>query len=270
MSDYYVSWKGVVQGPFGESELKRMIVSNTISKMHLISNDKQEWTLLSKSSVYMEIAKAFAPKQIAELTPRKLRLARREKIAEETIEDSVQVPQAKAKSGHLPERLQPPPLMDSHQIQNSLTYAGFWLRVAASLIDCLVIALLGITAFCCLALLNDLKIEPNILTGVCGIIAQIAVAVSVWLYYVLMESSKKQATLGKWIFGICVATEEGGRISFARANRRYFAKILSAMPLCLGYLMVALTSKKQGLHDMLSGCVVINAGTSLTKGNRKC
>jgi len=79
-----------------------------------------------------------------------------------------------------------------------------------------------------------------------------------WLYYALMESSGRQATLGKMALGIKVVDRQGGRISFARATGRYFAKILSGLILMIGYLMAGFTSRKQALHDMVAGCLVVN------------
>jgi uncharacterized RDD family membrane protein YckC len=58
------------------------------------------------------------------------------------------------------------------------------------------------------------------------------------------------------IFGLKVTDLYGNRISFERATGRHFAKILSAMILCIGYLMVAFTERKQGLHDLLAGTLV--------------
>ncbi|WP_260927552.1 RDD family protein [Novosphingobium sp. 9] len=77
-----------------------------------------------------------------------------------------------------------------------------------------------------------------------------------WLYYALTESSSWQATLGKLAVGLVVTDEAGRRISFARGTGRYFAKVLSGLALCVGYLMVAFTQRKRGLHDILAGTLV--------------
>jgi uncharacterized RDD family membrane protein YckC len=77
-----------------------------------------------------------------------------------------------------------------------------------------------------------------------------------WLYEAFMESSSYQATLGKMIFGMKVTDLAGNRISFERATGRHFAKWLSAMILLIGYIMVGLTERKQGLHDLLAGTLV--------------
>ncbi|GFK92601.1 hypothetical protein NNJEOMEG_00426 [Fundidesulfovibrio magnetotacticus] len=79
----------------------------------------------------------------------------------------------------------------------------------------------------------------------------------VWLYYALQESSPVQATLGKRIMGLKVMDLEGRRISFGRATGRYAAKLLSGGLLLLGYAMILFTKKRQGLHDLLAGTVVV-------------
>jgi uncharacterized RDD family membrane protein YckC len=78
-----------------------------------------------------------------------------------------------------------------------------------------------------------------------------------WLYYALMESSNKQATLGKLALGIVVTDLSGGRISFGRATGRYFGKIISGLILYIGFIMAGLTEKKQALHDIMASCLVV-------------
>jgi uncharacterized RDD family membrane protein YckC len=80
-----------------------------------------------------------------------------------------------------------------------------------------------------------------------------------WLYAALLESSSHQATLGKMALGLKVTDLEGRRISFVRATGRHFAKILSGMVLFIGFIMVGFTRRKQGLHDMVAGTLVIRA-----------
>jgi uncharacterized RDD family membrane protein YckC len=74
-----------------------------------------------------------------------------------------------------------------------------------------------------------------------------------------MTSSDRQATVGKIAVGLKVTDLYGQRISFARATGRHFAKILSAMVLFIGYIMVAFTERKQGLHDILAGTLVVKS-----------
>jgi uncharacterized RDD family membrane protein YckC len=83
-----------------------------------------------------------------------------------------------------------------------------------------------------------------------------------WLYFALCESSAWQATLGKLALGIRVTDLQGHRISFPRALGRYPAKMLSGIILGIGFLMVAWTQRKQGLHDMIVGTLVLNGRAS--------
>jgi uncharacterized RDD family membrane protein YckC len=49
----------------------------------------------------------------------------------------------------------------------------------------------------------------------------------------------------------------GNRIGFGRATGRFFAKILSGMIMYIGFIMIGFTDRKQGLHDMLAGTLVM-------------
>jgi uncharacterized RDD family membrane protein YckC len=72
-----------------------------------------------------------------------------------------------------------------------------------------------------------------------------------------MESSTSQATFGKMACGLAVTDTYGNRISFGRATGRYFAKILSALTLGIGFAMVGWTRQKRGLHDFVAGTLVV-------------
>ncbi|HET6454033.1 MAG TPA: RDD family protein [Armatimonadota bacterium] len=87
-----------------------------------------------------------------------------------------------------------------------------------------------------------------------GYFASIA---AIWLYCTLMESSSRQATLGKMALGIIVTDMNGHRVSWGRANARYWSHIVSNMILMIGYIMTGFTEKKQALHDMIAGTLVL-------------
>jgi uncharacterized RDD family membrane protein YckC len=65
------------------------------------------------------------------------------------------------------------------------------------------------------------------------------------------------ATPGKMALGVRIISANGEPISGGQAVGRYFAQILSALILGFGFWMIGWTKKKQGLHDMLAGTVVI-------------
>jgi len=88
-----------------------------------------------------------------------------------------------------------------------------------------------------------------------GIVVETLFLCTAWIYEAAMESSSKQATLGKMALGLKVTDEQGRRISFARATARYFSKFISAI-LFIGYIMAGFTARKQALHDMIAGTLV--------------
>lgn len=142
-------------------------------------------------------------------------------------------------------------------------YAGFWLRVAASLIDGVLLAVVGymvtaLFAYVALALMQRPNQQPNFPAAVTvGLISYLLKIMMYWLYGALMESSAQQGTIGKMAVGICVTDVRGTRLTFARATGRHFAKYLSLMTFGVGYVMAGFTQHKQALHDMIAGCLVI-------------
>jgi uncharacterized RDD family membrane protein YckC len=78
-----------------------------------------------------------------------------------------------------------------------------------------------------------------------------------WLYYTLLESSPKQATIGKFTLGLKVTDLRGKKITFLQANVRYFSKLLSALPLFTGFLVLLSTRRKQTLHDYIARTIVV-------------
>jgi uncharacterized RDD family membrane protein YckC len=145
-------------------------------------------------------------------------------------------------------------------------YAGFWLRFLAYLIDSLVLSVPAVffvfLMFAGMAgSLSQIE-RRNEVVPVLGsilffILFYVLLFAGIWLYYAIMESSSWQATLGKKALNLQVTDLEGRRISFGRATGRFFGKIISGMILNIGYIMAGFTEKKQALHDMIAGCLVI-------------
>ena len=122
-------------------------------------------------------------------------------------------------------------------------YAGFWIRAAALAIDaCMLLVLFGLVA----VVLGD----PE------NLVFSLVAAVVQWIYFAGFESSERQATPGKSALDLQVTDADGFRLSFGRATGRYFAKILSFMPVCLGFVIAAFTPRKQALHDLLAQTTV--------------
>ena len=135
-----------------------------------------------------------------------------------------------------------------------MSYTGFWKRVAAFIIDVCILIIgslaIGFVVFSLVMKIDD-PARLEFMTDPLGLIIG-------WLYFAVMESSTSQGTVGKMALGIKVTDTEGNKISFLRATGRHFGKIISSIILGIGYIMIAFTQKKQGLHDMLAECLVVN------------
>jgi uncharacterized RDD family membrane protein YckC len=146
----------------------------------------------------------------------------------------------------------PPPVWDARSGTQPVAYGGFWMRFVAYIIDAIVLSVaMGVLAAIFGVSLMQTDIEQydptlNLVSFVIG-----------WLYFALMESSERGATLGKMALGLRVVTSDGQRLTFMNATGRYFAKILSAIILFIGFIMIGFTDKKRGLHDMIAGTLVI-------------
>jgi uncharacterized RDD family membrane protein YckC len=152
-------------------------------------------------------------------------------------------------------------------------YAGFWLRFVAYVIDAIIIYVLqsfvfvpflGILGLSVASQLGDpgemTDIETMGMIG--GIMAMGATAFLVStiigiLYFTVMESSKYQATVGKMALGLKVTDIDGKNIDFVKALIRNVSKIISQMILFIGFIMAGFTDKRQGLHDIIAGTLVV-------------
>jgi uncharacterized RDD family membrane protein YckC len=150
-------------------------------------------------------------------------------------------------------------------------YGGFWIRFLAHLIDHIILGAVAAPLFFIMVLPSIIRIvnqadrdqEPSpemIITIVSSVFVYILLAfVGQWLYEALLTSSAWQGTIGKKILRLKVVDEAGNRIGFGRATGRFFAKILSSMFMCIGFIMIAFTERKTGLHDMLAGTKVLRS-----------
>jgi len=131
--------------------------------------------------------------------------------------------------------------MSTPAVISAAGYGGFWKRVVAWLIDAVVVGA-G----------TGVVVATTLGAGF------VAVFFGHWLYEALMTSSSWQGTIGKRAMEMIVTDSEGRRLSFGRATGRYFAKWVSTLTFGIGFIIVAFTSRKQGLHDIIAGTVVMN------------
>jgi uncharacterized RDD family membrane protein YckC len=129
-----------------------------------------------------------------------------------------------------------------------MNYGGFWIRFLAYLVDSLIVTV-GFVGI--MLLLGAMGLE---LAG-----AEIIFLVFSILYWALMQSSPRQATLGKELCGLKVGGPNGERMSLPRALGREAAKIISSLTLLIGFIIAAFTRNKQALHDFVASTYVVRA-----------
>ncbi|KKI91676.1 hypothetical protein WQ54_13700 [Bacillus sp. SA1-12] len=142
--------------------------------------------------------------------------------------------------------------------------AGFWIRFWAYVIDLLVIG--SINRIIIYPVFQLLGLDNN--SSFMFSPVSIATAVIFFAYFVLMTKYLQQ-TLGKMVFGIkVISTKEGslhwGTIIFRELVGRYISKTI-----WIGYLIVAFTPKKQGLHDIFADTQVIHEKLFIKKNEEK-
>lgn len=131
-------------------------------------------------------------------------------------------------------------------------YAGFWIWFLAYFIDSILMGIVNILILYAVVGVDTLA-DPQK-----GTLVSNALTILVPLFYFsLMQSSSKQATLGKMAVGVKVVNANGETISFPQAIGRYLSKIVSAIILLIGFIMAGFDSKKQALHDKMARTFVI-------------
>ena len=145
-------------------------------------------------------------------------------------------------------------------------HAGFWLRAGALAIDAVVVWFLLFVEFAIVGGLWALGLIPlssqELGEGLGLLLALMFWLFPAWPYYALLESSTMQATVGKRLLGLRVTDLEGQRIGIVRASVRHWAKVISHFVLFMGWIMAAFSSRKQGLHDLIAGTLVVRGSFS--------
>ena len=236
---YYYARDGRSQGPVSMSTLRQWAASGALLGDDIVWADGDAESSLANRRP--ELADAFPPSayDLASL---------------ENVPDYSQTPAASLGYAR-PLSYQTPRFAD-------VEYAGFWRRFAAYLIDwvCTVVisaivgGLLGAIIGVAMAGGGSNGHDAAQLARGVGRLMSLLVG---WLYYALFESSARRATPGKMALGIVVVDLSGRPIGFGQATGRYFGKIVSAITLCIGFMMAGWTERKQALHDQMAGTLVI-------------
>lgn len=139
-------------------------------------------------------------------------------------------------------------------LSGPLEYAGFWIRFLAHIIDQVLLTIAGVIIgfIFGLAFQSSSTDAAAILQGLLMLIS-VAIGMGYEVFFVVRFG----ATPGKMALRLKVVTAEGGPISVGRAFGRYFAKILSACTLLIGYIIAAFDDEKRALHDRICNTRVV-------------
>mgnify|MGYP001812553273 CR=1 FL=1 len=132
-------------------------------------------------------------------------------------------------------------------------YAGFWIRVGASIIDSILI-LLVITPILTAIYGREYWVSESFIQGTWDVLLNyILPAIAIVIFWIY-----RSATPGKMLLGLTIVdANTGGKPSTGQFIGRYLGYYVSTIPLLLGLNWVGIDKRKQGWHDKLAGTVVI-------------
>jgi uncharacterized RDD family membrane protein YckC len=137
---------------------------------------------------------------------------------------------------------------------STFVYAGFWIRFVAAIIDGVILYVAGMVVQLPLAgMLKSPQLEVMLMGAGIAYLIEMAIGAT----YEGVFVSRFAATPGKMALNLKVVRPDGSPVSLDRAFARYFAKVLSGVILCIGYIKNGFDSQKRGLHDMLCDTRVI-------------
>lgn len=243
---YYADASGQRHGPFSAEELEGHVRHARLGPASLVWREGlQDWQPLSAVAAELDLPLDTLAAPAAD----------------------VAVPSADA--------LYTPPTADLASFQpvvaGHLVHAGLWKRFAASFIDSIVTTIISYALMIPLMLIGVGVMgaggSDNPFATGAGLASMLAIYPVLFLapcvYFGWMQSSSLQASLGKLAVGIKVTRTDGQRMSFWRGFLRSLAYLVFTMVTCglgvlISGLMVALTERKQALHDMLCDTLVVD------------
>jgi uncharacterized RDD family membrane protein YckC len=168
------------------------------------------------------------------------------------------------------------------EMERNLLYAGFWKRVAAHVVDVVILRLANILlsfgfgfVLGIIMVMNGIDYKSAYGQNLVVIASYVFTEIVILLYYALFESSSKQGTLGKQAMKIIVVNQELERLPFFQAAIRALIMIIPMNMIAMSWvdtwiravgfglwivmvIAVSWTKQSQGLHDILAGCLVVN------------
>jgi uncharacterized RDD family membrane protein YckC len=132
-------------------------------------------------------------------------------------------------------------------------YAGIMARIKAYLIDSVIILTVSLT----ISILINLALWgfdiSQLRLGAVVFMSMMILPFLNLIYCILYEISSKRGTIGKQFADISVVDTDGNTLSIGKAIIRNLIKALFS----IGAVVALFTQKKQALHDMAGGTLVV-------------
>jgi uncharacterized RDD family membrane protein YckC len=145
------------------------------------------------------------------------------------------------------------------EVPGPFGYGGFWRRFAARFVDGMLLGvvgmLIGMVVGGVFGASGSLRGNPNMVIFMQVIIQLISMVIGI--AYEVFFVRKYDATPGKMALGLKILRSGGEKLTIGRIIGRYFATILSALPLLLGYIVAAFDDEKRTFHDRIVDTRVI-------------
>lgn len=132
--------------------------------------------------------------------------------------------------------------------ERAVVRAGCWVRLAAFLLDLILVAMVGTAVFAAVGF--DLGKKPITLADLTGFSRENLIVSVIWVAYLTVGWSVWGTTIGKRVFNLYVMRPNGSKMGAARALARALCYLLPLV-LPIGFLMVAFGKDKRALHDLI-------------------
>jgi uncharacterized RDD family membrane protein YckC len=260
--NWHYSVDGQNFGPYSEADFIELIKNDTVkADTYVWSEDLADWTFV-KDTELAQYLKTSKPKLAIRATahnPVKCNICNNDFAPDELVEID---------GRHVCSECKPTLL---RQMQEGVAdtgfyhYGGFWIRFVAAVIDGIILWLIQLPIGFVMGLIVGGVAGSmegggaNALAVVIPIqILNFLISIVIPMTYSVFFVVKKGATPGKMAVGIRIINADGTeKISVGKAFGRYFAKWLSYLIFCIGFIMIAFDDQKRGLHDRICKTLVI-------------
>jgi uncharacterized RDD family membrane protein YckC len=252
---WYYAIKDQRQGPLAEAEFARLVADGTIRPETLVWREgMSNWQPYSAASVDAA-ALAVDTDDTAVCAMSGKRYPKREMIQYEGRWIS-----AEHRDEYFQRLREGVALPGAGVVPGPFGYGGFWRRFVARIVDGIITGVVGLLINLVIRQLFGAGAVPQ--AGNLGVFwlmmgTQQVVAIAIGLSYEILFIRRFDATPGKLAMGLKLLRADGSKLTVGRIIGRYFANVVSALTLTIGYIIAAFDDEKRALHDRMCDTRVI-------------